>query len=103
MYLLKELSHRDESCRLTRGMRHWVGAAAALVLLASTCLPAGASSIYGTLSNFDIYNTTPEPAEAPRLNWKVADSSSIGGHFPSHFDSFSVIDYNENGKTGACD
>lgn len=60
-----------------------------------------ASAIYGTLSNFDIYNTTPEPAEGAEIELEGCDSSSIGGHFPSHFSAISVTNYNENGKTGA--
>jgi hypothetical protein len=61
---------------------------------------ANASAIYGTLSNFDIYNTTPEPAEGAEIELEGCDSSSIGGHYPSHFDSISINNYNEAGKTG---
>lgn len=61
---------------------------------------AKASTIYGTLSNFDIYNTTPEPAEGAEIELEGCDSSSVGGHFPSHFSSFTATDYNENGRTG---
>ena len=61
---------------------------------------ANASMIYGTLSNFDIYNTSPEPAEGAEIELEGCDSSSIGGHYPSHYSSFTAIDYSENGKTG---
>jgi hypothetical protein len=60
---------------------------------------ANASAIYGTLSNFDIYNTTPEPVEGAEIELEGCDSSSIGGYYPSHFDTVTVNDYNEYGKT----
>jgi hypothetical protein len=59
-----------------------------------------ASGIFGTLSNFDIYNTTPEPAEGAEIELEGCDSSSVGGHYPSHFSSISINNYNENGKSG---
>jgi hypothetical protein len=61
---------------------------------------ANASAIYGTLSNFDIYNTTPEPAEGAEIELEGCDSSSVGGHYPSHFGAISTTNYNENGKSG---
>jgi hypothetical protein len=61
---------------------------------------ASASAIYGTLSNFDIYNTTTEPSEGAEIELEGCDSSSIGGHYPSHYSSISVNNYNEGGKTG---
>jgi hypothetical protein len=61
---------------------------------------ANASGIYGTLSNFDIYNTTTEPAEGAEIELENRDSSSVGGNYPSHFNSISINNYNEAGKTG---
>jgi hypothetical protein len=61
---------------------------------------ANASAIYGTLSNFDIYNTTPEPVEGAEIELEGCDSTSIGGYYPSHFDTVTINDYNEFGKTG---
>jgi hypothetical protein len=61
---------------------------------------ANASGIYGTLSNFDIYNTTTEPAEGAEIELEGCDSSSIGGHYPSHFSTISINNYNEGGKSG---
>jgi hypothetical protein len=61
---------------------------------------ARASGIYGTLSNFDIYNTTPEPAEGAEIELEGCDSSSVGGRYPSHFDSISINNYSEGGKSG---
>ena len=75
--------------------------AVTMIVVAASSLPlAQASAIYGTLSNFDIYNTTPEPAEGAEIELEGCDSSSIGGHYPSHFDTISINDYSEGGKTG---
>jgi hypothetical protein len=71
----------------------------AVAVLAWTA-SASASAIYGTLSNFDIYNTTPEPSEGAEIELEGCDSTSIGGHYPSHYSSISVNNYNENGKSG---
>jgi hypothetical protein len=76
----------------------------ALMSAIGVCACSGvacASAIYGTLSNFDIYNTTPEPAEGAEIELEGCDSSSIGGHYPSHFSNITIINYNENGKTGS--
>jgi len=74
---------------------------AVVTIIAASSLPqAHASSIFGTLSNFDIYNTTPEPAEGAEIELEGVDSSSIGGHYPSHFDTISISNYDEGGKTG---
>ncbi len=74
------------------------------VLLAATAMglapDSHATSIYGTLSNFDIYNTTPEPAEGAEIELEGCDVTSIGGHFPSHFDSYSVLPYNDASSSG---
>lgn len=75
--------------------------AAALAIPFTLGVPsAHASAIFGTLSNFDIYNTTPEPAEGAEIELEGCDSSSVGGHYPSHFDTISITNYNEGGKTG---
>jgi hypothetical protein len=59
-----------------------------------------AAGIFGTLSNFDIYNTTPEPAEGAEIELEGCDSSSVGGHYPSNFATIAINNYNENGKSG---
>jgi hypothetical protein len=73
-----------------------LSAVAVFVLASQT----NGSAIYGTLSNFDIYNTTPEPAEGAEIELEGCDSSSVGGWYPSHFSSITKTNYNENGKTG---
>lgn len=89
----------DWPCRRSLG-RQAASLLAVALAIATAAGAASASTIYGTLSNFDIYNTTPEPAEGAEIELEGCDSSSIGGHYPSHYSSFSIIDYNENGKTG---
>jgi hypothetical protein len=70
------------------------------VVLVVLTTQANGSAIYGTLSNFDIYNTTPEPAEGAEIELEGCDSSSVGGWYPSHFSSITKSNYNENGRTG---
>jgi hypothetical protein len=57
---------------------------------------AHGSSIYGTLSNFDIYNTTTEPCEGAEIELEGIHSSSIGGDFPAHYSSRSILEYNDD-------
>jgi hypothetical protein len=76
----------------------------ALLSALATVASAGivdASPIYGTLSNFDIYNTTTESAEGAEIELEGCDVASIGGNYPSHFSSITMTNYNESGKTGA--
>jgi hypothetical protein len=66
-------------------------AGAALLALAA---PVRAQ-IYGTMSNFDTYNTTPEPAEGAEIELEGVHSSSLYGTFPAHFSSKQVADYDD--------
>lgn len=70
------------------------GLATAVTLLIALGLPsAQASSIFGTLSNFDIYNTTLEPCEGAEIELEGIHSSDVGGDFPAHFSSKSITEY----------
>jgi hypothetical protein len=80
--------------------RRWMILLLPAVSMAALSGPANASGIFGTLSNFDIYNTTPEPVEGAEIELEGCDSSSIGGNYPSHFETISINNYNENGKSG---
>lgn len=76
-------------------------AAVAGLALLWTPSPMRASAIYGTLSNFDIYNTTPEPCEGAEIELEGVDPSSIGGDFPAHFSGRTIATYvDSGGKTG---
>jgi hypothetical protein len=68
-------------------------AVAAIVIAESGLHAARASSIFGTLSNFDIYNTTPEPSEGAEIELEGVHSSDIGGDFPAHYSSKSITEY----------
>ena len=69
-------------------------AAVGLVLLA-TIASASGSGIYGTLSNFDIYNTTPEPSEGAEIELEGVHPSDIGGDFPCHYGNKSILEYSD--------
>ena len=68
-------------------------ALAALLLASCWATPSLASGIFGTLSNFDIYNTTPEPCEGAEIELEGIHPEDIGGDFPAHYDSKSITEY----------
>ena len=72
------------------------GIMAAVVITVLGFPSAQASGIYGTLSNFDIYNTTPEPCEGAEIELEGVHSSDIGGDFPAHYGSKSILEYNDD-------
>ncbi|MGD9632132.1 MAG: PEP-CTERM sorting domain-containing protein [Pirellulales bacterium] len=67
--------------------------AATLFVTALAIASARASSIYGTLSNFDIYNTTPEPCEGAEIELEGIRSSDIGGDYPANFANRTIEEY----------
>ncbi len=54
-----------------------------------------ASTIYGTLSNFDIYNTTPEPSEGAEIELEDIHASSISRDFPAHYANRTITEYSD--------
>ena len=66
------------------------------ILIAVSSPSTRASGIYGTLSNFDIDNTTPEPCEGAEIELEGIHSSDIGGDFPAHYSSKSILEYNDD-------
>jgi hypothetical protein len=69
--------------------------AAALIALAAAQARA---TIYGTMSNFDVFNETPEDAYGAELDLEGCHAADIVNTFPSHFDHRTVTEYN-NGTT----
>ncbi len=67
--------------------------AAVTVLTTYGVTSTHASSIFGTLSNFDIYNTTSEPSEGAEIELEGIHSTDIGGDFPAHYGSRSIVEY----------
>ena len=61
---------------------------------------AQASGIFGTLSNFDVYNETPEPSEGFEIELEDVHSSDIYRTFPAHFNIENIIDFSEGARTG---
>lgn len=71
--------------------------AAALCAAAASSSPA---AIFGTLSNFDIYFTSPDPVNIPGcegadIELEGIHSSSVGGSYPAHFSSRTVTEYTD--------
>ena len=69
----------------------------AMLVVATTALPARAT-IYGTMSNFDVFNETPEDCYGAELDLEGVHSADVVNTFPSHFDHRTVTEYN-NGTT----
>lgn len=61
---------------------------------------ADASGIFGTLSNFDVYNPTPEPSEGFEIELEDIHSSDLRGTFPSHYNIKNVTDYSDGTTFG---
>ena len=75
--------------------------AARLLLIGIVALaPASrsAADIYGTLSNFDVYNETGEHCYGAELELEGIHASDVYGTFPTHFNNKIVTEY-QNGAT----
>lgn len=56
------------------------------------------ADIFGTLSNFDVYNQTPEPSEGFEIELEGCHSTDVYNTFPSHYNHMVMTDYS-NGST----
>jgi hypothetical protein len=62
------------------------GIAIAMTLaVAFSMTSASQASIFGTLSNFDTYNTTPSDSDGAELELEGVHSSDVSSHYPSHY------------------
>jgi hypothetical protein len=78
-----------------------LAAVAVGIIMIAGFTPAHGSAIFGTLSNFDIYNTTPEPCEGAEIELEGIDPSSVGGDFPAHYSNRTIAPYvDSSGRTG---
>jgi hypothetical protein len=57
-------------------------------------------SIYGTMSNFDIYNETETEAHGAEIELEGIDNYDLSRTFPAHFDNKSVDLYNDASGSG---
>src|SRR3954467_4309204 len=67
-------------------------------LFAAAAATSGHASIYGTMSNFDVFNETPYKAYGAELELEGVHSADVINTYPSHFDHRTVTEYN-NGLT----
>lgn len=65
----------------------------ALAALALGAAAAQASGIYGTLSNFDVFNQTTEPSEGFEIELEGVHSTEVYDTFPSHYNVKSIDEY----------
>lgn len=84
-----------ESARLMDRLFERVGRVVmvAAIVSMSGWSSAYASGIFGTLSNFDIYNTTPEPSEGAEIELEGVHASDVGGDYPAHYSSRTITEY----------
>jgi hypothetical protein len=71
---------------------------AALIILIGT-LPVRAS-LYGTMSNFDVYNETETEAHGAEIELEGIHIEDLSRTFPSHFDQKSVTEYTDGALFG---
>ncbi|MFO0898682.1 MAG: hypothetical protein U0836_14760 [Pirellulales bacterium] len=74
----------QDACRL---------AAAGALTLGLGAGVAPAQGIYGTLSNFDVFNETPEPSEGFEIELEGVHSADVYDTYPSHYNAKSITDY----------
>ena len=77
--------------------KSWVASLALSGLLAWGGSARGAA-LYGTLSNFDVYNDTPEDAYGYELELEGVHKSDIYGTYPAHYATETATEY-VNGTT----
>jgi hypothetical protein len=70
--------------------------AAALAALAA---PARAT-IYGTMSNFDVFNDTPQDSYGAELELEGVHSADVYNTYPSHYDHRTVTEYSDGVNFG---
>ncbi len=73
-----------------------IAVAAAVAALAA---PARAT-IYGTMSNFDVFNDTPENCYGAELELEGVHAADVYNTYPSHFDHRNVTEYNDGTTFG---
>lgn len=71
----------------------------AAVALAAIATP-GRAAIYGTMSNFDVFNDTPFDVFGCELELEGVHSADVYNTFPSHFDHRTVTEYNDGTTFG---
>lgn len=70
-------------------LHRWLAGLAVVVIAA---LPAQAS-LYGTMSNFDTFNETPENCYGAEIELEGIHKEDLSRTFPAHFTNESVVDY----------
>lgn len=58
------------------------------------------ADIFGTLSNFDVYNQTPEPSEGFEIELEGCHSTDVYNTFPSHYNHMVISDYSSGAAFG---
>src|SRR3954464_1097661 len=85
---------RNERDHMNRYLLCLVCAVFAELALAGT----SKATIYGTMSNFDVFNDTPQNAYGAELELEGVHAQNVINTYPSHFDHRTVTEYT-NGLT----
>ena len=71
----------------------------AVLIAAALALPAQAT-IYGTMSNFDVYNETETEAHGAEIELEGIHREDLSRDFPSHFNSKTISEYTNGANFG---
>jgi hypothetical protein len=69
------------------------------VAVAFRTAPAGAE-IYGTMSNFDVYNETGHDCYGAEIELEGVHINDVYGTYPPHFDNKTVVEYQDGATFG---
>lgn len=90
---------QDQNENASAPLHRRLAGTAAFALCVAATLPSEAA-IYGTMSNFDTYNTTPEPSEGAEIELEGCHSSMVYNTFPAHYNHMTVTDYVDGASFG---
>lgn len=92
---MQTLPRRDSNYLQTL-LKGTIRASIALLTLGNLSIASAQStSLFGTLSNFDVYNTTPVPCEGFEIELEGIHSSDLIRTFPTHFMSEVISEYSD--------
>lgn len=102
MFCSPTTMHREKcsrkSCNSRVRVHLWVLATALGAIVAAE--PQAQAEIYGTMSNFDTYNTTSESSEGAEIELEGCHSSMVYNTFPAHYNHMSITDYVDGATFG---
>lgn len=72
----------------------------ALAATVAALVSPARATIYGTMSNFDVFNDTPQDSYGAELELEGVHSADVYNTYPSHYDHRTVTEYNDGVNFG---